>query len=472
MASRDYLYYDLTVSVCPVCLDRIDAKVIFQGDKVYLLKNCPAHGTRKDLVATDIAYYKKCRDYLKPGDLPKKFNTPVRYGCPYDCGLCSDHEQHSCLTLVEVTDRCNLSCPTCYTESGPEFGRHRTLAEIEKMLDAVVANEGTPDIIQISGGEPTVHPDFFKILDIAKTKPIRHLMLNTNGVRIAKDREFAKRLAGYQPDFEIYLQFDSFEKKALESLRGEDLRAIRQQALSHLNEFKISTTLVVTLQKGLNDCEIGKVIDFALTQPCVRGVTLQPTQVAGRVENFDPERDRLTLTEVRSALLEQTSVFTPEDLIPVPCHPDALCMAYALKIEGQVVPLTRFLNPDDLLNSASNTIVYEQNEEMKERALRLFSTARSPESAGVALKSLLCCLPQIAAPDLTYENVFRVVIMQFLDAYNFDVRSVKKSCVHIAHPDGRIIPFDTMNLFYRNGREKLLQDLQKKYDRRVEGGRS
>ena len=191
MASRDYLYYDLTSSLCPECLDRVDAKVIFQNDCVYLLKDCPAHGTRKDLVATDIAYYKKCRDYLKPGDLPKRFNTPVRYGCPYDCGLCSDHEQHSCLTLVEVTDRCNLSCPTCYTESGPNFGKHRTLEEIERMLDAVVANEGAPDIIQISGGEPTVHPEFFKILDIAKTKPIRHLMLNTNGVRIARDPEFA-----------------------------------------------------------------------------------------------------------------------------------------------------------------------------------------------------------------------------------------------------------------------------------------
>ncbi|MGY8712120.1 radical SAM protein, partial [Bradyrhizobium sp. 18BD] len=156
--------------------------------------------------------------------------------------------------------------------------RHRSLEEIEQMLDVIVANEGNPDVVQISGGEPTVHPQFFEILDIAKTKPIKHLMVNTNGIRIAKDEQFVKRLATYMPDFEIYLQFDSFKKEALEQLRGEDLREVRLKALEYLNKYNLSTTLVVTLQKGLNTDEIGKIIEYALQQPCVRGVTFQPTQ--------------------------------------------------------------------------------------------------------------------------------------------------------------------------------------------------
>ena len=124
------------------------------------------------MIATDIDYYKKCRDYLKPSDLPKKFNTKVEHGCPYDCGLCTDHEQHSCVSLVEITDRCNLTCPTCYAGSSPTYGRHRTLGEVKTMLDIVVSNEGEPDIVQISGGEPTIHPNFFEILDYVLTASI------------------------------------------------------------------------------------------------------------------------------------------------------------------------------------------------------------------------------------------------------------------------------------------------------------
>ena len=447
---RPYVYYDFTLSLCSTCLRRVDAKIIFEDDQVFMLKRCPEHGTEKSLIATDVDYYRSTRNYVKRSEMPKKFNTRTHYGCPYDCGLCPDHEQHSCLTIIEVTDRCNLSCPTCYAESAPYHGRHRTLEEIEWMLDIVVANEGQPDVVQISGGEPTVHPQFFEILDIAKRKPIRHLMLNTNGIRIAKDKAFVERLATYMPDFEIYLQFDSFKKEALETLRGEDLREIREKALENLNAFNLSTTLVVTLQKGLNDDEIGAIIDYALQQPCVRGVTFQPTQIAGRVEGFDPAKHRMTLTEVRQEILRQAPVFQPEDLIPVPCNPDALAMAYALKIDGEVFPLTRFLNPQDILDNSRNTIVYEQDERLHAHMIQLFSTGNSVECATNELHSVMCCLPMIDAPQLGYQNLFRIIIMRFIDAYDFDVRAIKKSCVHIVSKEGKIIPFETMNLFYRD----------------------
>ncbi len=464
MPTRDYKFYDFTISLCSKCLRRVDAKVIFQNDNVYFLKNCPEHGKEKVLIATDVEYYKKCRNYLKPGEYPQKFNTKTHFGCPYDCGLCPDHEQHSCLTLIEITDRCNLTCPTCYASSGPNYGRHRTVEEVNWMLDIIVANEGQPDVVQISGGEPTVHPDFFEILDIAKTKPIRHLMVNTNGIRIAKDREFVRKLATYMPDFEIYLQFDSFKQEALETLRGKDLRDVRMKALEHLNEFNLSTTLVVTLQKGLNTDEIGAIIDFALTQKCVRGVTFQPTQVAGRLENFNPETDRYTLTDVRRDILTQTSVFSPDDLVPVPCNTDALVMGYALKLDGKVFPLTHLINPDDLLNDSKNTIIYEQDDALKEKMINIFSTGVAVDRVVEDLKTLLCCLPNIQSFDLGYENLFRVIIMQFLDPYNFDVRSVKKSCVHIVNKDGKIIPFDTMNIFYRDDKAEKLEELKLEYE--------
>jgi uncharacterized radical SAM superfamily Fe-S cluster-containing enzyme len=460
MPERPYIYYDFTISICSTCLKRVDAKIVFEDGNVYMLKNCREHGFEKVLISTDIEYYKNCRNYAKRSEMPLKFNKPTHYGCPYDCGLCQDHEQHSCLTVVEVTDRCNLSCPTCYAMSSPSYGRHRTLKEIEQMLDVIVANEGKPDVVQISGGEPTVHPQFFEILDIAKTKPIRHLMVNTNGIRIAKDEAFVKRLASYMPDFEIYLQFDSFKKEALEQLRGEDLRAVRKKAIEHLNKYNLSTTLVVTLQKGLNTDEIGEIIEYALKQRCVRGVTFQPTQQAGRLENFDSKTDRYTLTEVRTAILEQTDIFSKNDLIPVPCNPDALVMGYALKLGDQVLPLTRMINPDDLLDNSRNTIVYEQDEKLKMHLLNMFSTGNSVDRAGEHLKSIMCCLPEIDAPNLSYDNLFRIIIMQFIDAHNFDVRAIKKSCVHIVNKDMSIIPFETMNLFYRDDKINYLKKLQ------------
>jgi hypothetical protein len=487
--TRPYLFYDVALSICSTCYRKVEAKTVFQDDKVYLLKRCPQHGPERVLIADDVDYYRRCREvFIKPPEMPQLYNTPVKWGCPYDCGLCTDHEQHSCLTLVEICDYCNLRCPVCYAASGPERQQFRTLPQIEKMLDAVVRNEGHPDVVQLSGGEPTMHPDFFTIVEMAKARPIKHLMVNTNGVRLAQEEDFVKRLADCKEDFEVYLQFDSFEREPLMQLRGADLRRVRQDALEKLNRHNISTNLVVTLKRGLNDHEIGKTIDFALQQPCVRGVTFQPIQDAGRLENFNPATDRLTLTEVRRKILEQSKVFRPEDIIPVPCHPDSLAMAYALKLAGKVVPLTSMIPPEVLINGAANTILYEQDPAVRTNLFKLFATNHSPRSGAGTLRELLCCLPKIWIPDsnshviqnethvipnevrdlgfagattpnagtpaLTYENIFRIIIMQFIDAHSFDVRSVKKTCVHIVHPDGRLIPFDTYNLFYRDNLEQ------------------
>jgi len=455
--TRDYIFYDTAVSICTTCFRRIDAKIVFEDDKVFMLKRCPEHGFERVLMADDVDYYRRCREvFIKPPEMPDHYNTPVKYGCPYDCGLCPDHEQHSCLTLLEICDACNLSCPICYAESGPHRTTYKSLEQIDRMLDAIVGNEIEPDVVQISGGEPTIHPDFFAILDAAKRRPIKHLMVNTNGVRLATEEGFAERLATYMPQFELYLQFDSQRRDPLMQLRGADLRSVRTKALEKLNALNISTTLVVTVERGVNDDEMGSIIEFALQQPCVRGVTFQPVQQAGRLQGYDPAVHRLTLSEVRRRILEQTDVFKPEDLIPVPCHPDSLAMAYAMKLGGKVVPLTGMIDPDVLINGGRNTIIYERDPAIRDHIFKLFSTNHSPQSQASTLRELLCCLPQVLAPrSLGYDNLFRILIVQFIDAQTFDLRSIKKTCIHIAHPDAkRLIPFDTYNMFYRDGLEE------------------
>ena len=454
--TRPYLFYDTTSSVCSTCLLPVEAKIIFKDNSVYMDKWCPAHGAERELVSDDVAYYRLCREvFVKHPEMPQLFNTKMVYGCPYDCGLCPDHMQHSCLSVVEITDNCNLNCPVCYAESGTHRQTHKPLAEVLKMLDAVVANEGEADVMQLSGGEPTLHPDFWAIMDAAKARPIKHVMINTNGIVLAQDPEFVKRLAAYAPGVEVYLQFDSLRAEVHKVLRGADLTRIRQQALANLNAVGLSTTLVMTLKKGLNDDEIGRVIEFALTQACVRGVTLQPIQDAGRVENYDPRVHRLTVSEVRRKITEQTDIFTLQDIVPVPCNPDTLAMAYALKSDGNTVPLTRYLDPQTLVEGSGNTIVFERDEalkkNMKDQIFKLFSTNHSPESQANCLSELMCCLPLISAPQgLRYDNVFRVLIVQFMDAYSLDIRALKKSCIHFAQPNGQMIPFESYNLLYRN----------------------
>ena len=470
--ARSYLFYDVAVSVCPRCWRKVDGKILIEGERVLLERRCPEHGLSRSLLADDVDYYRRSREvFLKVPEQPNRYNTPVKWGCPWDCGLCPDHEQHSCLSLVEITDRCNLACPVCYAESGPHREGFRPLAQIEKMFDAIVANEREPDVVQISGGEPTLHPQFFEVLDAARRRPIKHLMVNTNGLRIAQDEDFARRLAGYMPDFEVYLQFDSLEREPLVALRGADLRATREKALERLDRLGVSTTLVVTLKRGLNDGEIGRIVDYASKIRCVRGVTFQPVQDAGRNEAWDAARDRLTLTEVRRKIVEQSGIFRAEDLIPVPCHPDSLCLGYALKLEGKIVPLSGMLDPKLLIDGGKNTIVFEGDESLKEQVFRAFSTGNSPAASAARLKDLLCCLPKVDAPAaLGYENVFRVLIMAFLDPWSFDLRAVKKSCVHIVHPeDFRLIPFDTYNLFYRDGLERTRAEPLR---RAIEAGRA
>ncbi len=462
--SKSYAFYGQTTSLCEQCLKLVPAKIIIEGDDVFFLKRCAEHGAQKTLVATDAAYFRSCKEFIKPGDLPLKHESRTHYGCPYDCGLCPDHEQHSCLALIEVNDECNLSCPVCFADSSPQRTMNRSLAEIDRMLETLVASEGFPDLVQISGGEPTIHPQILDILKLAKTKPIRHIMLNTNGIRIATDRAFVEALAALKPGFEVYLQFDSLKRSALESLRGADLRKVRDQALANLEAAQISTTLVCVVKKGVNDEEIGDIVRHALSYACVRGITFQPVQDAGRNINFDKNRDRMLLTDIRRAIAAQAGeVFGLDDIIPLPCNPDGIGIAYGLRNGQQVTPITRMIPRDELLKVAPNTISFEKYPALRDRLFDLLSLASSGERTKTALGDLLCCLPQVEVPDdLGYDRVFRIVIVQFLDRYNFCVGAVKRSCIHFVTPDAKIIPFDTYNLFYRNN---LVERFQRKLRR-------
>ena len=450
--ARPYVFWGQTTSLCETCLALVPTKIQICDGEVWYEKRCKEHGVQSTLVSTDADYWKRCKDYIKPGDKPLAFQNRTEFGCPYDCGLCPDHEQHSCLALIEINDHCNLTCPVCFANSSPARTTHLPLATVERMLDALVASEGEPDLVQISGGEPTLHPDFFAILDAVRARPIRHVMINTNGIRIAREDGFAARLAEGKRGLEVYLQFDSLKREALMNLRGADLRRVREEALGNLERHGVSTTLVVTVKRGVNDEEIGEIVRHALQWRCVRGVTFQPVQDAGRNDGFDKRTDRMVLSDIRRRVVEDSGVFGDADMIPLPCNPETISIGYGLRNGKSVLPLTSLVPREELVALMPNAINFEKQPALQRKFIELFSLSSGACNAPERVTEFLCCLPKVVAPaNLTYENVFRVAIVQFMDRFNFCLGGVKRSCIHFVTPNGQIIPFDTYNLFYRDG---------------------
>ena len=453
--TRPYLFYDVAISICSTCYRKVEAKIVFQDDRVCCSSAAREHGAERVLIADDVDYYRRCREvFIKPPEMPLRYNTPVKWGCPYDCGLCTDHEQHSCLSLVEISDDCNLRCPICYAASGPD----RPVVPSRSSRSSACstpscATKGSRTSCRSPAASRRMHPEFFEILDLAKARPIRHLMVNTNGVRIAESEAFAERLAGYMPDFEVYLQFDSFERDALmDAARRRSARRPPEGARAAEPPAASRRRWSSRSRRASNDHEIGRIIDFALEQPCVRGVTFQPVQDAGRAEGFDPA--------TRPADAHRSPAAHPraDDGVPAGrCDPGALPSRFAgdgVRAENrrQGHAADRHDRPDspDQRRPQHDRLRAGRRRARRHRSSCSPRTTRRSRGAD-SLRDLLCCLPRVAVPDeLGYENMFRVIIMQFIDAHAFDVRSVKKTASTSSIRRGRLIPFDTYNLFYRD----------------------
>jgi uncharacterized radical SAM superfamily Fe-S cluster-containing enzyme len=203
---RDYLFHSTTRSLCSTCGEPCDAKVIIKNGSAFLLKHCLTHGEHLEVFEEDASYLAEKHRFDKPGNRIRP-DTEIVRGCPFDCGLCPGHEQHTCIGLIEVTGRCDLRCPVCYAGAGD--GEDLPLSRIEAMMDFYAAREGgKPEILQVGGGEPTIHPQIEDILRAAKRRKFKYLMLNTNGVRLAEAPAFAAFLGTLTPGFEVYLQYD------------------------------------------------------------------------------------------------------------------------------------------------------------------------------------------------------------------------------------------------------------------------
>jgi tetraether lipid synthase len=452
-----------TTSTCPGCLALVDARVVIRKDEVYFLKDCAKCGPSEALVSEDAGYYVKAYSFARAGTEPLVFRGKVEHGCPTDCGTCDDHEQHTCLPIVEVTDHCNLECPICIVDN--QYSNHMEPATFAKIVDGLVEAEGSCESIALSGGEPTSHPQILELLKIASRPEIGRVVLITNGIRLGKDRAFAvqlKELGVY-----IGLQLDGFTADVHEKIRGKDLVAEKAAALAAIRELDLPTQLIFVACKGVNDHQIGQVVELFLSGPQFLSLNFQPvahTGHGGGTFAHDPKR-RLTIPGVIRAIDEQTGGKVGyTDFFPLPCsHPQCVSLTYLLRLDdGSSVPFARFVDFEKystlLRSSATLPATAEVEDALQDVIHDVFARQdeipRGTEILAALRRSLdemfpakpLSAREQFRASERQSKSIF---LHHYMDRHDFDLERLRKCCHHYPQIDGRIMPACGFNMFHR-----------------------
>ena len=479
---------NFTESLCPECVKVIPARKFEEDGKVMMEKTCPEHGYFKDCVYADVELYLKMEDW-EFGDNRGLQNPAVDKGaeavCPDDCGLCSLHTSHSALANVDLTNRCNLTCPVCFANANAAgYLYEPDMAQVRVMLQAL-RDEKPVDgrVVQFSGGEPTVHPQFVEILAMAKSMGFTHLQAATNGILLGASLEFTQRCkeAGLST---LYLQFDGVTDDVYRKTRGEPLFEKKMQCIEHCRKAGIKIVFVPTIVKGLNDHQLGDILQVAIDNvDTVSGISFQPVAFTGRISKKELEEKRFTLTDLAHALANQTGMFNHyDDWFPlssvtpfsklkaklenrevptISCHPHCSLGTYMFVDEKsrKAVPVTQFVDIPAMLQdiealsrkASGGLMKYYHGAKAWMSLQRHFKPEFAPP--GLTFQKFLNTLQGMTDKKLgrdgmdgtfTYRTLL-VAGMHFMDNYNYDVERVKRCCIHYAAPDGKLYPFCTYN---------------------------
>jgi uncharacterized radical SAM superfamily Fe-S cluster-containing enzyme len=401
------------IATCGECFALVPGEIIHADGNVMYRKCCPQHGEQTVLISHDELYYEQTQQIGREFVGRVGFEL-VPVNCSTDCGVnCAGHKSNISAVIVELLDACNMTCPTCVAGSSPLAGNIKSVRDIQERLEWIKSLMPVPPAIMLSGGEPTIHPDIEEILRLVESYQFQHVFLITNGVRIAEDNAFVRKLREVA-NLEVYLQFDSLDDSVLQNLRGEALSDIRRRAIHSLSEANIPMTLVCITKNNVNDHEIADVIRFALQNPNIRGVTFQPLRFMGRTIGSNPEEHSITLDQVRTVVVE-SGICSADGMQPHPSCPETICVGYIRRHDRCVV--TQDVN--QILSSRPSGI------------------------------TPLFFLPRADDGNLKYNDLFRIAIVSYLDASSFTEMAARTSILAFAESGHRLIPIDTYYLFYK-----------------------
>lgn len=456
-----HLFHSFTRALCPQCLEMVNAQRLIGNDNhVYLHKFCPTHGHSEALICSDADWYMESFNFNKRASVPLHHAAEVKKGCPDDCGLCPDHQQHTCMAQIDITNACELNCPVCISKlkAKPDSAWFLSMEKIEEMLNSLVSYEGNPEILLITGGEPALHPQILDIIALAKKKKIEMVLLATNGIRLGKEPEFARRLA--ELDANVYLQFDGFEPGSSKRLRGTDLSLIKQDALYNLEKYDVKVALVPIIMKGVNDHELGAIVKYALSKENILCVQIQPLAYAGSGLQFemDPLSDRVTIPYVLDCIAAQTGgLLQKSDFVSVPCHnPECGAVTYVIEDnDRKPLVLSRHIDVKKHLNFFKNRarVDFDELLEVISLTLKDISAERTQSTqtkdSFCKLKQLSGCMSTVFDIPGLEKRVTQINVHSFMDAHTFDIERAMKCCIHTLTPDKKLIPFCVCNIFHR-----------------------
>jgi uncharacterized radical SAM superfamily Fe-S cluster-containing enzyme len=451
----------VTTSLCATCKVTVPAEVVRVGEQVFLRKTCATHGLENALISTSADWYETTVAHSMVLTPPAK-SRPVQAGCPYDCGPCDAHEQRNHLPVVPITSKCDLDCPICYTHNKNEGAYHMSEDEISSILRHL--QHAVPDrrILNLTGGEPTQHPAFERIVELCAQFGINRVTISTHGLRFLRDEPLLERLA--KMGARIILSFDSFEGEANKKMLGGHHLNAKLRILDLLEKHRVDTTLLPVLARGVNDHEVGAFIDLALSKDFIRSVEFHPMTFTGQSGTSFERSARYTAFDAVADIERQTQGrIRITDFVPSPlAHPLCYQIAYLLRLrDGRWIPFTRFMTRDDLRNLLSLALYIVPGPEMEQILAdvlnRLWAGEVDCDDVDEVLASLKDLVSRMFAQDadeqrrmLIAETCTKAIYVHtHMDEETFDSDRIRKCCVGMPGPDGSNIPSCAYNVLYR-----------------------
>ncbi len=445
-----------TMSLCARCKRRLPATVEAHEGRVLLRKTCPEHGAQEALVSSDLEWYQRAMRWA-PRLEPPEATRPVTLGCPLDCGPCTAHEQRVHLPVVPITSACNLDCPICYTHNRNEGAWHMDREELRAILGHI---RRTTDrqIINITGGEPTQHPQFVELLELCREEGIHRVTVSTHGLRFIKEEWLLEKLA--ELEARVVLSFDSFEDEANQALLGGKFTKGKMRVLELLEKHALDTTLLPVLARGYNDHELARFVDLALSRDFIRSVEFHPMTFTGQSgRDFDREARYTTYDALSDLERLSEGRLHIDDFVSSPAaHPLCYVVAYLLRLEdGRWLPFTRFMEPEDLRALLGKGLYLEPGPEVDDRLqdviTRLWAGDTECEEADAVLRVLQSLLREMSDSGYDLRAAERVTkaiyVHTHMDEETWDEERIRQCCVGMPTPEGGNMPSCAYNVIYR-----------------------